>query len=209
MGFSQYPKTTRQNNTVCVCVCVYVFQLCMCLMCFCSPLLCTLQLLQREDIDFSATGTLAILESRVLNWNHCVLLFGMSYWLSPVFHGPEWTIVASTASRVQNRILVLFFVLFSFFHQGMETNPAQTDVIFSQHCGMNRRCLQQKPEGWACGSGVGGKQRHFLWTARAWTASRVNTGSLCAAGQWRNNNRKEKKRLSNYWSARFTSLIIS
>lgn len=36
----------------------------------------------------------------------------------------------------------------------METNPAQTDVIFSQHWGMNRRCLQQKLEGWACGIAV-------------------------------------------------------
>lgn len=56
------------------------------------------------EIDFFATGTLAILEPRVLNSNHCVLLFGMSYWLSPGFHWWEWNIVASTVFHTKNRI---------------------------------------------------------------------------------------------------------
>lgn len=53
---------------------------------------------------FSATGTLVILEPRVLNSNHCVLLFGMSYWLSPGFHWRERNIVASTVLHTKNWI---------------------------------------------------------------------------------------------------------
>lgn len=55
---------------------------------------------------------------------------------------------------------------------------------------------EQKLEGRASGSTIGV------------TVSHVNTGSFCAAGQWWNNN-SQKEKLPNYWSACFTSLIIS
>lgn len=73
---------------------------------FPSLSLCAFQLepLQCGGDRFSATGTLVILEPRVLNSNHCVLLFGMSYWLSPGFHWWEWNIVASTVSHTKTWI---------------------------------------------------------------------------------------------------------
>lgn len=107
----------------------------MCLMYFPSRAL-QLETLRCGGHRFSATRTLVILEPRVLNSKRCVLLFGMSYWLSLLFHWKERNIVASTVlheelNPFENKSLVLSNICWNFICAVLEnTGEIASDTGF-------------------------------------------------------------------------------